>query len=628
MPGNTANSPSRSYRIRGLDGLRAIGALFVLVYHLLPSVGGAGFIGVDVFFVISGFLITALLLKEHDSTGVIDLPSFLHRRYRRLLPAVALMVVVTLSLGRLISADAVTQARWQALGALTGTYNWFQIANGSSYFEAQEPLLLNNMWSLAVEQQFYLVWPVVVMVLALAARRAGHLGRRIQIGAAAAIAVVSLALHAWLVGGDVTRAYVGTDTHIFGLMIGAGIAFALPGIMKGRPRTASALWGAGSWAALAGLTVLTFAVPDASWFYPWGMLLASALAGVAIRGILPDVAGTASETLAGLLESRPMVWIGQRSYGIYLWHWPLWVLATYHIHMPRPLAAAVVLAASVTAAHLSFTYVETPIRRKGLVGWVRSMRALPTVATAWLTMGALALTATFALALVTSTDMTEAQRAVAAGEEALATHKATPDAGDPDETAEPGDDGESPTTPATTPTATATPEPTAEPTPGQTPDTGADITIIGDSVTLAAAPALLETYPDAVVDGEVSRSIWVFKQIADTYASQGKLRDTVVISLGTNGAISMQTARDIMDYLGPDRRVVWVTAAAPNAEWVPRSNATIAQIATEYPDRVRVADWAAIAAAHPEHLASDGIHPGGTGGAEYAAEIKRAIDSF
>lgn len=640
MPGNTANSFSRPYRIRGLDGLRAIGALFVLVYHLLPSVGGAGFIGVDVFFIISGFLITALLLKEHDATGVIDLPSFLHRRYRRLLPAVVVMVVVTLALGRLISADAVTQARWQAFGALTGTYNWFQVANGSNYFEAQSPLLLNNMWSLAVEQQFYLVWPVVVMALLLGARRwvAGHGGagaaerdaRRAQIGVIAGIGVMSLTLHAWLAGGDVTRAYVGTDSHIFGLMIGAGIAFALPGIMTGRPRTASPLWGVGSWVALAGLTVLTFNVPDASWFYPWGMLLASALAGVAVRGILPDVVGTPSEALAGLLESRVMVWIGQRSYGIYLWHWPLWVLAVYHLHMPRPLAAALVLAVSVAAAHLSYTYVETPIRTMGLVAWVRSMGKLPTVATAWLTTGALALAATFMVALVTSPDMTEAQAAVAAGKHALASHSAKPGDGAGEAggaggagAAEPGGAAG---TAAPEPSAKATPVP--EPTAAPTPNTGADITIIGDSVTLAAAPALLETFPDAVVDGEVSRSIRVFKGIAEGYAAQGKLRGTVVISLGTNGAISVETARDIMDYLGPDRHVVWVTAAAPHAEWVPQSNATIAQIAAEYPDRVRVADWAAIAAAHPEHLASDGIHPGGEGGAEYATEVKRAVDSF
>ncbi|QOR45719.1 acyltransferase family protein [Trueperella pecoris] len=589
-----APETTRASRIRGLDGLRALGALFVLVFHLLPDVGGAGFIGVDVFFVISGFLITALLLKEHDATGRIDLPSFLRRRYRRLLPAVAAMVVVAVGLGRLIADDAVVQARWQTFGALTGTYNWFQIANGSSYFEAQEPLLLTNMWSLAVEQQFYLAWPMVVMALVLARRRW-------RLAAAGLIGTLSVVLHVWLASEEITRAYVGTDTHIFGLMIGAGIAFALPGVLAGRPRNASHWWGKAAWVALAGLAALTFMVPDGGWFYPWGLLLASVLAGVVVRGILPDVQGMASERLSNALESAPMVWIGRRSYGIYLWHWPLWVLATYHLNIGEPLSSVGVIILTILTADLSYTYVETPIRRLGVLGWLRSARRLSPIATAWLAAGTLLIAGAFGNAIVTSKDMTEAQALVAAGSKLLG--------------AEPGAD---PTTPAETTTPTPTP----------TPITGDRVTIIGDSVTLAAAPALLETLPQAVVDGQVSRSAHAFESIANVYQSQGKLRDVVVISLATNGVIPLELAHDIMNYLGPDRKVVWVTANAPRAAWVPEANATIRSLAAEYPDRVRVADWEPIAKAHPELLSHDGIHPNPQGSKLYAAEVKRAIDSF
>ncbi|MET7073897.1 acyltransferase family protein [Trueperella pyogenes] len=609
----TVESTPGSTRIRGLDGLRAVGALFVIVFHLIPAIGGAGFIGVDMFFVISGFLITALLLKEHATTGRIDLRAFLRRRYRRLVPAVVVMVVVSVALARAISDDAVVQTRWQALGALTGTYNWFQIANGSSYFESREPLLLTNMWSLAVEQQFYLVWPLVVIGL-LKTRRLWH-------GTLAVIGLTSLGLHAWFATGDVTRAYVGTDSHIFGLMIGAAIAFALPGIMTGRTRTASALWGVAGWLGLVGLTVVTFAVPDAAWFYPWGLLLASALAGLVVRAMLPDVVGSPAHSLANVMDSAPMVWIGQRSYGIYLWHWPLWVLATYHLKLAALPAFLIVFSASLLAAHLSFAYVETPIRRLGVLPWLRRLRTLSPIAVTWISVATLVITTTFTVALVASKDMTEAQAAVAAGAKALATHKPgqAPSTTPPPPTDQPTAQPEpAPSTPMPSTPAPATKQPV----------TGEHVTVIGDSVTLAAAPALIELYPGAVVDGEISRSVKAFKSVAQVYAAKGQLRDVVVISLGTNGAISMELARDIMGYLGPDRKVIWVTAQAPRARWVPRSNATIAEIAKEYPAQIRIADWAVIAQAHPEFLASDGIHPGTEGRKHYAAEIKRAIDSF
>lgn len=143
-------------RILGLDGLRAIAAFIVVVYHLIPGVADVGYIGVDMFFVISGFLISSLLMKEHEAQGSISIGRFWVRRIRRLVPAVLVATMGALALARLFGGDTLTQLRWQALGAVTGSYNWLQIVHSSSYFDQQSPLLLNNMWSLAVEQQFYI----------------------------------------------------------------------------------------------------------------------------------------------------------------------------------------------------------------------------------------------------------------------------------------------------------------------------------------------------------------------------------------------------------------------------------------------------------------------------------------
>ncbi len=637
---HTIRPPRKTYRIRGIDGLRALGAIFVLIYHLVPAYGGAGVVGVDVFFTISGFLITALLMKEYDATGRINLRHFWIRRLRRLVPAVTVMVLVVVGLARLISDDAVVQVRWQSLGALTGTYNWLQIAHSSSYFEAQSPMLLTNMWSLAIEQQIYIVWPVVVIGLLAWAGMRGRNAAAFAIGAASVLA------HIALLGADVTRSYVGTDTHIFGLMIGAMIAFSVPGIMtsdqdgRSGARRPSSVWGLIAWTALAGLIALVFTAEVGRWFYPWGLLVASALTALLIRGILPDVPGRASDALASLLESAPLVWIGQRSYGIYLWHWPLYVLASYHLHIPSPTAEIGVVALSVLAAHISFEAVETPIRTHGLAGTLQQVRTWRTTFLAGGALATLAILGLFTTAVVTSQPLTEAQRSVMAGQQALASppqpSRTTPAPGPtttPSPTHSPSTPGssETPNTPKsdTTESPSSASATDAAPTPPPEPINGNDITVIGDSVTLASAPALLETFPGIIVDGEVSRSVYAFTNAANELAAQGQLHDTVVISLGTNGVFPRQTADEMLDYLGPDRKVVFVTAyGPPRASWIPTANDTMRAMAKDHADQVRIADWHAVVSAHPEVLASDQIHPTAAGGKLYAAEVERAITSF
>ena len=165
MPYVQPSPPTARTRIVGLDGLRALAALLVLIFHLFPHRLGVGYVGVDMFFVLSGFLITALLLRERNVTGHTDLRAFWVRRARRLVPAVAVATVGSFALARCFGGDSLVQLRWQTLGALTGTYNWLEIVNGSSYFEKQSPLLLTNMWSLAVEQQFYLFWPLGLLLI-------------------------------------------------------------------------------------------------------------------------------------------------------------------------------------------------------------------------------------------------------------------------------------------------------------------------------------------------------------------------------------------------------------------------------------------------------------------------------
>ncbi|MGA1826813.1 acyltransferase family protein, partial [Microbacterium sp.] len=215
-------------RYAGLDGMRAIAVALVVVYHLFPqSWVRGGFIGVDVFFVISGFLITTLLLREHTATGRIGLVGFWQRRARRLLPALAAVVTVCATAAWFVGGDVLVRVGEQVLGAATFSYNWVSVAGGSGYFSAAAPELFRNFWSLAVEEQFYVLWPLVLPLFLLLPRAWGRAAAVLGLAAASAVwmgVVVST-------GGDLTRAYFGTDTHAFGILIGVALAFLLEPVL-------------------------------------------------------------------------------------------------------------------------------------------------------------------------------------------------------------------------------------------------------------------------------------------------------------------------------------------------------------------------------------------------------------
>lgn len=588
--------------ISGLDGLRAIAAMIVVLYHLVPGIAEAGYVGVDMFFVISGFLITALLVKEKEARGKISVRSFWVRRIRRLVPAVAVATLGSLALARIFGGDALTQLRWQAIGSLTGTYNWLQISHASSYFDKQSPLLLSNMWSLAVEQQFYIVWPPIVILLLAVCTVV-----KIRIVCALLLGIGSIVLHALTVGADPTSAYVSTFSHSFGLMFGAALALALPGLLTGSRAGTKAIWGWISWLSLLAIVALSFILTDSHYMYPWGMVAFSILMVGTIRGLLPDASGFGTRSLRAVLEAPPLVWIGHRSYGIYLWHWPLHVIGFYHSPMAAVPTALIVLMLSIALADISYRYIETPIRTHGFLGWLRTMPPLHKKKAAGIVLAAL-VTGTAVAGFITEHATSSGQQLIIDAEKQAKEQQSTPA---PPPPSEPRDTPENPKRPVL-------------------PDVvGENVTVIGDSVTVAATPALQEKLPGIVVNSEVSRSIKQFPTIAAQMAQENQLRPYVVIALGTNGAITEEDAQAILNAVGPDRRIVLVTASAPEyATWVPVSNSTMREMARKNPDRVVIADWQSIALAHPDLLAGDQIHPGTEGSALFAEEIFQALHRF
>ncbi len=613
-PTGTAAHPAAALlsgaRYRGLDGLRAIAVLLVMAFHLLPGPLPGGFLGVDVFFVISGFLITGLLLRERHATGGTYLGSFWAKRARRLLPALALLLLVCCSAALALGGDRLLDLGRQVLGAVTFSSNWLSIAAGSSYFAESAPELFRNLWSLAVEEQFYLAWPLAVLLITLIPRRALRFWLLVVLAVASAAAMALLTVP----GVDPTRVYYGTDTHSFGLALGAALAVltqSWPASSLSWSRASRVLAPALGWIALAAVLALSGWMTDATPLpYQGGLALVSLLSAVAITGAI-----TPGSSLGAALELRPLRWIGERSYGLYLWHWPVWVLLTDATatlvgpNLSASVEAWVVGAAAAVVtfavASISYEFIEQPIRTRGFgatlrrwaTPWRRGARAVVTVtATLALVLG---LGTASTLALLNDPGQSELELQLAAAKADIEQRAAE---------------------------AAAEAEAEAAAAPAAAPQlaTGDRITALGDSVMLAASPQLYEQFPGIIVDATVSRSMYVAPELVESYLAAGQLRDVVLLGLGTNGPIDWETLEQVRAIVGPDRELVLVNVQAPR-DWTPGVNEALAAFAGRYRN-VELANWQAAIAPAIDELAPDQIHPGGpiTGGI-YCDAVRDAL---
>lgn len=626
-------------RIPGLDGIRAIATLLVLIFHLVPGIGHGGFAGVDMFFVLSGFLITSLLIAR----GRPHARSYLHfwkRRFRRLVPAVVVATIGSTALALLVGGDGLVALPRQVVGALTATYNWVEIGAGSSYFMESSPLLLTNMWSLAVEQQFYLFWPLVIALI-FPWKKVPQVGLVLVLGTASVCWFLATS------ADNMSRAYMGTDTHLWGLMIGAGLALGLPRASETRqPARGYRFWAFLGWVGLLSAISICFVAPVEA-MYPWGMIGVSLATAASVRAMLPDVAQWgAGRILPRILNSPGFVWFGERSYGIYLWHWPLWVLLFYSNPLLNPyLAALIVLTCSVICADLSYRYVETPIRTHGLGMWLTGLfrtinQSRPAGAIAAVTAGLLVVGCSVS-ALVVSPATSSAEDAVRHGGDShvVITGEATPQPTPSPDTKPPvapekDTDTERPTeTPDPTPHLTDEPAPTATEEPlgpdlsiPASPIPGEKITMVGDSLTIAASGHLQAALPGMYIDAQESRSIGVAPGILQTLANSGHLRDVVIIALATNGTITPGDTEKILSIIGPDRQLIYVTGfGPPRTTWIPEANDEIRRAAATYPN-VHTADWNSRITGHTELLAGDSVHPHNSDGLDmYVGSITEAL---
>lgn len=595
----------------GIDGLRAIAVTSVLLYHSdVPWVPG-GFFGVEVFFVISGYLITALLLAEWRNGHRIALGSFYLRRARRLLPALFLMLGVVGLYSVLFLPDEVHTLRGDTFGAVTYVQNWWQIFAGRSYFaEAGRPPLLKHLWSLAVEEQFYLLWPLICAVLfKFFGDRPGRLFGIIAGGALAST------LSMWLMfPGDAlnaSRVYYGTDTRASGLLLGAALAVAWPP-WRLTPKVTFPGRVVLNIAGSIGLVIVgwyLFGVSDsAAWVYSGGFLLLG-------FGTLLVIATTVhpGADIRRVLGFKPLVWIGIRSYSLYIWHWPIYQITRPDLDIPIHGYALLALRLTLTAivAELSFRFVETPIRRGAISRTWHALRETTSDNRAVLIQRSTAIATTSLIVLaVVGLGFAGAQEPLPPKEFRGITGVSGiigAASGATGNGAAPGPNGATGVTGAN-----GVVFPPIDP---SVPNRLA----VGDSVMLGTVAELGQAFPGILVNAAVSRQASTLADIVEQIHATGAGRDLTIIHTGTNGDMNPTRFGQMLASLANVRCVVVLNLKVPR-RWEASNNAIIAAVTPRFPNATLV-DWNGTGNAHGDWFYNDGFHLRPAGRAAYAQLI-------
>ena len=603
-------------RLPGLDGLRGIAVLAVIIYHADVSLLVGGFLGVDVFFVLSGFLITTLLINELTETHTVDRARFYMRRIRRLMPALFLVLFFSVLVSGLFVLDAAYHVRRDLPWAITFVLNWSYLFFEQSYFvNISRPPLLQHLWSLSVEEQFYVVWPI--MLIALYKVKIGKISPRVKIFIASA--VLAIASTAWMVHlsvsngfpipNDPSRVYFGTDTHAMGLLVGCAAA-ALWRSERLNVRLTpdrSAAMNALGLLSLVGLAYFFLFVSELNEFlYRGGFLVLSIL-----TVILAVVAAHPGLKFGSRLGNPLLKWFGDRSYGIYLWHWPIFVLMRtgIDIQWPDPVAFVVKIAIVLVIADLSYRLVEMPIRN-GAIGsrltvWRAAGIPRPQVRT---------LMATAVTTAVLSASLVGMYRVP------------VPDAGNLTGIGGITAIDEDPVA-VIEPVAVTNTDPliTAQQAAQVQDEIQAKIppVVFGDSVVLGARESLKAVMGEISIDAAVSRQPEEIAERIRTRRDEKRLGPDVVIHMGTNGIVQEEDLKPILEELRDRRRVVVVNVRVPRV-WMKPTNEMIESLVVQYPN-VRLANWNAVSKGKKGYFAPDGVHLTKKGAKVFGTIVNEAL---
>ena len=591
-----AVKPSRY--IAPIDGLRALAVTAVILYHLGINWIPGGFLGVDLFFVISGYVITRLLLDSIMSKGALDLREFYWARVRRLLPPVLFMLTGTTFLIAAWKPDAIHRFLSDLPYVLTGSENWHLVAVHQDYFQAiGRPPLLQHTWSLGVEIQFYILWPLILLLILK------YLGKKRVAQTSLVIAFISgLALFIYSLRVDsssstqISHIYFGTDTHSLGLFLGAALAVSwVPANLSKNisERAQDFVDGIGVIGLLGLLCTFFFIDESNDALYRIAFPLA-ALFGVAIITSLVHPASRFSP----LMSSRPLVWIGQRSYGIYLWHWVVFQVTRPNVDLAGAnwaINAARILIV-IALADISLRWIEIPIRRGALSTWIRGLKyrskSTRRKQKAWIISVSIALLLTTSAAswVAWMEDFNSTSRGSQQGSTGVFPHNQSDSSV------------------------------LANNTKNASEKTGLWVT--GDSIILGIRDKLESHFPIELINARVGRQIGELIQVAQR-DKVGLATSTVVFDIGNNNHLTESDVRTLFELLKNQPKMIVVNTAVPRA-WRDDNNRIINKVIVDYP-QAQLVDWASLSFGHPEYFAPDGVHLSDAGGDVYVGAILEAL---
>jgi peptidoglycan/LPS O-acetylase OafA/YrhL len=575
-----------STHIPAIDGLRALAVFAVVLYHLGISWIPGGFLGVDLFFVISGYVITRLILDSIESANGLDLKKFYAARIRRLFPGLIALLIVTSIAIALFAPDAIRRFIKDVPYVLSGTNNWHLVALEQDYFQAiGRPPLLQHTWSLAVEFQFYLIWPIILLFVWR------KFGKRVVRRAALVIATFSgTALFLFSLQADnatagrISHIYFGTDTHSLGLFLGS--ALAVSWIPRNLTRNISQraqdfIDGIGVFGFIGLLCIFLFIDQENTTLYQIAFPLA-ALFGCAT---LVSIVHPASR-FSPLLSNRVFLWIGQRSYGIYLWHWVVFQVTRPGVDLTGNLLALNVARVLVVLAlaDISLRAIEIPIRNGVVQNWFRGMKYRTKVMQKRQRIFVASVTA-FIVVISGSSVALAWQR-----DQSIIV-EIKPELELPDIAMSSSESG---------------------------------LWVTGDSVILGIRNKLAAQEEIALINARVGRQIQ--ELIKEVEADKPRVGESkVVLNVGNNNSVSSEDMVKLMELLKDQPRVVVVNTSVPRT-WRDGNNKIISEVVSRYPNAVLV-DWASIAENHPEFFAPDGVHLIEAGSDVYVASILEALNA-
>ena len=654
VPKPTGGRGDKAKRLPGLDGLRALAVLAVMLFHLDPTLLPGGFLGVDLFFVISGYLITRLLLTEMNQLGRLRLARFYGRRVRRLFPAVAALLIAVSLASIFVWRDELATLRGSVLSSLTYVTNWWLIGAHQSYFVSTgRPPMLQHLWSLAIEEQYYLFWPGLIMLVtglvwgrtrssrsrAIPVQRVAFLALALAVTSTVVMAVIAIVDNVPY-ESDSSRVYFGTDTHSMGLFLGSAVG-AYSVLVMGRSKTArsaaqtTAIRLFADVVAAACLTYVIWKFVNQSEYTPslyrGGFLVFDAFAVVVIWVVVSE-----GSRLGWLLERPILRGIGQRSYSIYLWHWPVAVVTRpgIDVHGSIWIIQLARIGLILLLAEASYRLVERPLRA-GHWRLPKPPNVPRSAEDLRLIMGAVAGVTCLAVLVGASQSGAAAGPAGAGGKPYIppALHP-TPQA-----TAAPPATGPTTARQTTQPSVRATVAPpvttrspvatTSAPPAAVAPPAASAakpyISAFGDSVLLGAQPALEALDPHVGVDAVEGRQAYIVLDAIVAAHQAGQLGPVVEIHIGNNGVINPSQLSNVLELLRDRHRVIVLNDHVPR-DWEGINNQNVASVASHF-SNVTFINWNSIADANPGWFYNDGLHLNPSGAAGYAQLILKAATS-